>query len=147
MPIHNSILRLVLLCCLLFASQPEAQTKLSHWGEVPKRYVAVDTALRKNQPAEWTMSNLLVVPYRVFISDVDGDHCPFTPTCSAFFVDACRQTNIFQGTLMFVDRFTRDSNTFDRAGHYPTDTRRNRLIDPASNYRLRDSLIIVKPQQ
>ena len=147
MPIRNSIYLPFVILCLLFVSRLEAQTKLSHWNEVPHRYVTVDTMSKKSQPAAWTISNLLVIPYRVLISDVDGDRCPFVPSCSSFFVDACRQTNIFQGTLMFVDRFTRDSNTFDRNLHYITETKNNRLIDPACNYRLRDSLINVSPEK
>jgi putative component of membrane protein insertase Oxa1/YidC/SpoIIIJ protein YidD len=137
----------IYLLVILFAMPLSAQTKLSHWNEVPQRYAATDTSLKKSPHAEWSMANLIVVPYHIIISDVDGDRCAFTPTCSSFFVDACRQTNIFQGTLMFVDRFTRDSNTLDRNLHYPVDAKRNRFIDPASNYRLRDSLIIVGPKK
>ncbi len=138
---------LIFLPVLLFVMPLSAQPKLSHWGEIRTQYVPAITAPDENRTADLSLSNLLVVPYRILISDVDGDHCPFTPTCSAFFVEACRQTNIFQGTLMFVDRFTRDSNTLDRSIHYMGDTKRNKLIDPVSNYRLHDSLIIVGPQK
>ncbi len=56
--------------------------------------------------------------YWFFISDVDGDNCSFSPTCSSFFIKAVKKTNILQGTLMFADRFTRDLNLF-KLNHYP----------------------------
>jgi putative component of membrane protein insertase Oxa1/YidC/SpoIIIJ protein YidD len=136
----------VILFVLVCALPLEAQTKLSHWEAVPTHYTTIDTAIKTSTPAQWSMANLIVVPYRIFFSSVDGMHCPFTPSCSAFFVDACRQTNFIQGTLMFVDRFTRDSNTFDRTLHYPYNAD-HRLVDPACNYRLYDSLIVVNPEK
>ena len=61
----------------------------------------------------------LQVSYSFLISDVDGDNCPFYPTCSSFYVHSIKETNIFKGTLMFADRFTRDSNLFKSKTHYP----------------------------
>ena len=124
-----------------------AQTKLSHWDESLIHYAVIDSATgtKASTSLSATLSGVIVVPYHILISDVDGDRCPFTPTCSAFLMDACNQTNIFQGALMFFDRFTRDSNVFDRDEHYPVAKKRHRYIDPASNYRLRDSLIIIVP--
>jgi putative component of membrane protein insertase Oxa1/YidC/SpoIIIJ protein YidD len=56
--------------------------------------------------------------YWFTISDVDGDNCPFHPSCSSFFVKASQKTNIFQGVLMFGDRFTRDSNFYKNPNQY-----------------------------
>ena len=57
--------------------------------------------------------------YWFFISDVDGDNCPFRPSCSTFFIESVAETNIPHGTLMFFDRFTRDMNVFKKHKHYP----------------------------
>ena len=63
--------------------------------------------------------NSLASAYWFFISDLDGDNCPFRPSCSNFFVGAVKQTNLPQGVLIFFDRFTRDLNIFSRANKYP----------------------------
>ena len=79
--------------------------------------------------------------YWIFISDVDGDNCAFSPSCSSFFVESVKETNIFQGTLMFADRLTRDTNFFNRQLHYPY-AANGRLYDIPSNYKLNASEII-----
>jgi len=71
--------------------------------------------------------------YWLFISDVDGDNCSFQPSCSAFFVEAIDKTNIFKATLLFADRFTRDTNIFDKNKKY-TLTKFDKLYDPVDNY-------------
>ena len=78
--------------------------------------------------------------YGYFISDLDGDNCPYRPTCSAFFVQASKETNIFQGTLMFSDRFTRDFNFYKRYEHYPR-VKDGHYYDPVSLYTLDEELI------
>ena len=83
--------------------------------------------------------------YSFFISNLDGDNCPFYPTCSTFFVESVSETNILKGTLMFADRFTRDSNLFKSHEHYPTHIS-GRLYDPIMNYTLEDSTIIYYPR-
>jgi putative component of membrane protein insertase Oxa1/YidC/SpoIIIJ protein YidD len=78
--------------------------------------------------------------YYFFISDLDGDNCPFYPTCSSFLVQAIKETNIIKGTLMFADRFTRDLNFFKGENHYPLYSR-NKFLDPPSNYILDNTKI------
>jgi putative component of membrane protein insertase Oxa1/YidC/SpoIIIJ protein YidD len=78
--------------------------------------------------------------YWYFVSDLDGDNCPFRPSCSAFFVESSKQTNIFQGTLMFFDRFTRDLNIYKRHEHYPR-VRDGFFYDPVSLYTLDESKV------
>ncbi len=73
--------------------------------------------------------------YSFLISDVDGDNCPFYPTCSSFYVHSIKETNIFKGTLMFADRFTRDSNLFKSKTHYPVHYS-GKYYDPTYNYYL-----------
>lgn len=79
--------------------------------------------------------------YLLLISDVDGDNCPFHPSCSSFFVDAALQTNIFQGAVMFFDRFTRDTNFLKRGEYYPH-INNNKLHDPPSLYTLNKDKIM-----
>jgi putative component of membrane protein insertase Oxa1/YidC/SpoIIIJ protein YidD len=73
--------------------------------------------------------------YWFFISDVDGDNCPFRPSCSAFFIQAINETNIFQASLMFFDRFTRDMNITKALNHYPR-VKSGYYYDPPQNYTL-----------
>jgi len=71
--------------------------------------------------------------YKFFISDLDGDNCPFYPSCSQFYVDAVNETNLIKGTLMFIDRFTRDINFFKGLNSYPLHST-GKFFDPAYNY-------------
>ncbi len=71
--------------------------------------------------------------YNFFVSDLDGDNCPFYPSCSSFFVLSVKETNIILGTLMFADRFTRDLNFFKGMNRYPI-AANGKFIDPPSNY-------------
>ncbi len=73
--------------------------------------------------------------YYFFISDLDGNNCAFSPSCSSFYLQAIKETSIIKGTLMFADRFTRDINFFKGSNHYPL-LSSNKFFDPASNYTL-----------
>lgn len=83
-----------------------------------------------------TISKSFINIYRIFLSDVDGDNCPFNPSCSQFFIESVEETNLFQGVLMFADRFTRDMNFVNRSGKYITDES-GRYFDPPSRYTLK----------
>lgn len=78
--------------------------------------------------------------YYFFISDLDGDNCPFSPTCSQFFLQSVKETSIFKGTLMFADRFTRDLNLFKGSDHYPINSS-YKFLDPVNNYTLHSEKI------
>ena len=78
--------------------------------------------------------------YSFFISDLDGDNCSFSPSCSSFYLQSVKETSIFKGTLMFADRFTRDINFFKGANNY-TLLPSNKFYDPASNYSLHSEKI------
>jgi putative component of membrane protein insertase Oxa1/YidC/SpoIIIJ protein YidD len=71
--------------------------------------------------------------YYFLVSDLDGDNCPFFPTCSSFFVQAVSATNIITGSLMFADRFTRDLNFLKGKKQYP-EIKNGKYFDPPSNY-------------
>ncbi|SRR5690606_18113181 len=82
------------------------------------------------------LSKSFINIYRIFFSDVDGDNCPFNPSCSQFFIESVEETNLFQGVLMFADRFTRDMNFVNRSGKYFIDDS-GRYYDPPSLYTLK----------
>ena len=106
--------------------------------EKPDNFRQRNYSFESNNAGEFIKKSLLNA-YWFFISDVDGDNCPFSPTCSSFFIDATEETNIFQATLMFSDRLTRDTNPIKKnnyrhgkSGHY---------YDPAINYTLNQGRI------
>ncbi|MBK7378355.1 MAG: membrane protein insertion efficiency factor YidD [Ignavibacteriales bacterium] len=82
--------------------------------------------------------------YWFFISEVDGDNCPYSPSCSSFFMASVKETNTAQGLLMFFDRFTRDFNIFNRKSHYPHFID-GQYFDPPSLYTLEESKIKYTP--
>ena len=82
--------------------------------------------------------------YGLMFSDLDGDNCPFYPSCSQFYVDAVKETDLLKGTLMFVDRFTRDVNFFKGLNRYPV-YKNNKFFDPAYNYCLNPQKINLQP--
>jgi len=112
--------------------------------EKPDEYRKRNYSFQADNAGEFIKKSF-VNAYWFFISDVDGDNCPFTPSCSSFFMDATEETNIFQATLMFSDRLTRDTNPIKKnrypngiSGHY---------YDPASNYTLNQGRIEYLPPE
>lgn len=122
-----------------------AQTDWEKWEAKEISYKISDSKLvsksdlSKYRQASSNFRNKLINAaksiYKFFISDLDGDNCPFYPSCSEFFVQAVKETNILKGTLMFVDRFTRDMNFFKGTNHYPHYIN-GKYYDPAINYAL-----------
>jgi putative component of membrane protein insertase Oxa1/YidC/SpoIIIJ protein YidD len=130
---------------LFFALSIGAQTDWVKWGKTDFSY----EIKQENPHRQYSISGnnigetalkTLAVSYWFFISDVDGDNCPFSPTCSSFFLQSVKETNIIQGTLMFADRFTRDMDFVDRLSHYPMAKNRH-FYDPPSLYTLNTSKI------
>lgn len=119
-----------------------AQTDWNYWTRTTNDYLIPSTqSEKKHDEKEISVMSELQDGYSFFISDLDGDNCPFYPTCSSFFVSSVAKTNIFQGTLMFADRFTRDSNLFKSHNHYAVH-KSGRLYDPVENYLLLESEFI-----
>ena len=128
---------------LMLSSLLKAQTDWIKWGKNEATY---SIKLEKNYAeTKIDSKNNLIVHlknfYSFFISDYDGDNCPFSPSCSEFFVQAVRETNLIKGTLMFVDRFTRDINFFKGTLHYPR-IKNGKFYDPVNNYTLITKKII-----
>jgi len=76
---------------------------------------------------------VLVNGYRLFISDPDGENCPFSPSCSRFFVEALGKTNLIEAVLLTSDRLIRDTSFDNKYKHYHID-RFGYLIDPPLRY-------------
>ena len=101
--------------------------------ELPDNFRHRDYSFESGNAGEF-LKKSFVNTYWFFISDVDGDNCPFHPSCSSFFIDATEETNIFQATLMFSDRLIRDSNPV-KQNKYPRDIS-GHYFDPTENYTL-----------
>jgi putative component of membrane protein insertase Oxa1/YidC/SpoIIIJ protein YidD len=116
------------------------QTKVQKWGKADISYQMKPVNAERNYGIEKSSATDMLVSglthaYWIFISDVDGDNCAFSPSCSSFFIESVKETNIFQGILMFADRLTRDTNFIDRQFRYPF-AKNGRLFDVPSNYKL-----------
>ena len=124
---------------LVFSFSLFAQTDWQRWQKSEINYAEkIDDpersySLRADDPFEFLLKTAAVT-YWFFISDVDGDNCPFDPSCSSFFLESVKASNIIEGTLMFADRFTRDFNVFNRSDYRIT--RKGRLADPPEKYLL-----------
>lgn len=131
----------VFLCFfILFPTIIFAQTDWQKWGKANYSYAVNDNFKKKElsfdakNPGRFVLKSLLD-SYWFFISDVDGDNCSFSPTCSNFFLQSVSKTNLFQGTLMFFDRFTRDMDFIAKLDFYPR-VPDGHFYDPISLYTL-----------
>ena len=130
----------LLVFFLLLSMIVSAQTDLHSWGKADISYQMKSPDNGRNYIIEPGSAGDVFVSYLtnvywIFISDVDGDNCAFSPTCSSFFAESVRETNLFQGILMFSDRLVRDTNFIDRQLKYPFAIN-GRLYDIPANYKL-----------
>jgi putative component of membrane protein insertase Oxa1/YidC/SpoIIIJ protein YidD len=125
---------ILLLCCIPAA----AQTETGYWGKAEIKYER-DSKFRqrdytfRSTGITGTLAETITKSYWFFISDLDGDNCPFRPSCSEFFQESISKTNIFIGTLLFFDRFTRDLNFITRHQHYER-TPEGYYVDPPEKH-------------
>ena len=49
----------------------------------------------------------MVRGYQIFISPLLGPHCRFTPTCSAYFIEAVNKYGPFKGSWLGIKRILR----------------------------------------
>lgn len=142
---NDCTLIFILIAFLFFHRDASPQSSAGKWGkqevdyQIPADSKSRDYSFRIDSPSDLLIKPL-VNAYWFFISDVDGDNCPFRPSCSAFFAEAVKETNVFQGTLMFFDRFTRDMNFISRTDNYPR-VPEGYLYDPPSAYTLNSEKI------
>lgn len=115
-----------------FATVLFAQVDWKPWQKKDVDYQIVENQLSKN---DFNMEVLSVLhfTYKTFISDLDGDNCPFEPSCSNFFMQAYKETNLIKASLMFADRFMRDTNFFNRDNYQMNS--RGKLIDLINDYK------------
>ena len=137
------------MIAFFFVSSTDAQTDWQRWGKAEVSYEIETTTSPTARISHSGVGSFFVsafqVGYTYLFSNYDGDNCPFYPTCSAFFVQSVKETNLLKGFLMFADRFTRDTNMFKRYPHYPM-YKTGRLFDPVHNYKLRPKEIKIYPR-
>lgn len=131
---------IIILVLVLLNREFYSQTDWIRWEKSNPSYQKIsDHREREFDLIIKSPSDIIIKPiinaYWFFVSDVDGANCPFHPSCSSFLVKSIKETNIFQGTLMFFDRFTRDTNVFGRSSHYPR-YGKNQFYDPVNLYTL-----------
>jgi len=138
--------KILFMLLVLFPLSVFTQTDWIKWEKAdydyrkPNNYRHRDYSYENDSSAAQYIVQTTANAYWYFVSDLDGDNCPFRPSCSAFFVESSKQTNVFQGTLMFFDRFTRDFNLYKRHEHYPK-VSNGYYYDPVSLYTLDKSKI------
>ncbi len=126
-----------------------AQTDWVRWEKSDPTYQKNDPYIQREYDLSInSVSDIIIIPvinaYWFFVSDLDGANCPFQPSCSSFFAESIKETNIFQGTLMFFDRFTRDTNLFERRKNYPHFDKYH-FYDPIRLYTLEKEKIKIIP--
>lgn len=136
---------MTILICFLFQVVSYSQTDWVRWEKSDLSYRLKDTYLERDYDLSIeSSSDLIIKPvinaYWFFISDVDGANCPFNPSCSSFLVQSIKETNPFQGFLMFFDRFTRDTNVYGRQDYYPRFGNKH-FYDPITLYTLDEKKI------
>jgi len=139
-----------LLFILLLTTSAFCQVENLKWQranlsyEKPSKQTQRDYSFEADHAGEF-LKKSFVNAYWFFISDVDGNNCPFQPSCSYFFIEASHETNIFQASLIFSDRLTRDLN-FSKQNHYPR-VKNGHYYDPPQNYTLNQRRIIYLPPE
>ena len=137
------------LVFILTAPNLCAQTEIVKWGkadysyELPIHNNGRDYSFNSKNVGDIFLKSI-ADSYWILFSDVDGDNCSFSPTCSSFLLQAVHQTNLFQGTIMFFDRFTRDMDIYKKYDHYPR-VKDGHYFDPPSLYTLDENKIKYLP--
>ncbi len=138
-------MRLTLFLTFILFSTAFSQTDWVKWEKAEYSYVKQNDYRQRDYSFEAESAGDLVVKsignaYWFFFSDLDGDNCPFRPSCSSFLMESAKETNLLQGTLMFFDRFTRDMNIYKGHDHYPS-VKKGYYYDPIVLYTLDEDQI------
>ena len=132
--------KFILLFLFLISSSAFSQLDQFKWKkafisyEKPSEFRSREYSFDSENPFDFIIKSF-VNTYWFFISDVDGDNCPFRPSCSSFYMQSINETDIFQASMMFFDRFTRDMNITKALNHYPR-VKSGYYYDPPQNYTL-----------
>jgi len=141
--------KLILLFLFLISSSAFSQLDQFKWKEAfisyekPSEFRDREYSFDSENPFDFIKKSFANA-YWFFISDVDGDNCPFRPSCSSFFMQSINETDIFQASMMFFDRFTRDMNFTKALSNYPK-VKSGYYYDPPQNYTLNRSKIRYLP--
>ncbi|MBU1097360.1 MAG: membrane protein insertion efficiency factor YidD [Bacteroidetes bacterium] len=139
----------VIIISIIISSCSFGQNDWNKWGKAENNYQLPVQHKNKNTISRKNIGLLILTSlnttYSFFISELDGDNCPFYPSCSAFFIESVEETNLIKGFLMFGDRFTRDTNIFKRLPYYPLHIS-GKLYDPVNNYKLDKNQIKYYPR-
>lgn len=136
-------MKIVLILTIMFASTVFPQSETHRW-EAKEITFTLNENIMDEADSTGKSSSLLggiKFLYKFFISDLDGDNCPFYPSCSTFLVEAASETDLITGILIFSDRFTRDTNLYKSHSQYPMH-RHGKLFDPVYKYTLDEKSII-----
>jgi len=143
-------LRLILFIIIISFSTAFSQADWVKWEkaensyEIPNDYRHRVYSFEADDIGE-TLVKSIGNAYWFFISNLDGDNCPFRPSCSSFLIQSAKETNLLQGTLMFFDRFTRDMNIYKGHDHYPR-VKQGYYYDPIALYALdEDNIEYISP--
>ena len=142
-------MRITLFLIIISFSAAFSQTDWVKWEKAEYSYEKPNKYRHRVYSFEADHAGELVVKsignaYWFFISDLDGDNCPFRPSCSSFLIQSAKETNLLQGTLMFFDRFTRDMNIYKGHDHYPR-VKKGYYYDPITLYTLDEDKIEYTP--
>ena len=69
------------------------------------------------RPISWLIVSV-VRAYQIALSPLLGGHCKYSPTCSAYFIEAVTRKGALRGSLLGLWRILR-CNPFSRGGHDP----------------------------
>ncbi len=139
----------IVLLIIFISTSAFCQLENLKWKKADLPYEKPNNFRHRNYSFEFIdvgdfLKKSVAYTYWFFISDFDGDNCPFRPTCSAFLMQSVEETNIAQGMLMFFDRFTRDMNLYKGHNHYPR-VKSGHYYDPPYNYNLNQNKIKYLP--
>ncbi|MCO6474170.1 MAG: membrane protein insertion efficiency factor YidD [Melioribacteraceae bacterium] len=121
-------MKLIILILIIFSISITAQTDWERWSK-KEISIAPDSTAKLN--IDNSFISFFYKSYKFLISDLDDDNCAFEPSCSLFFVEAVKSTNILEGALLFADRFTRDLNVLKMKNY---DFKNGKFYDPIDHY-------------
>jgi len=115
---------ILIVCLFLLSDIIHPQQENSVWGFKKPDYNLHTHEVKKEYTYSFdSPADFLTIPviytYWFAISEPDGDNCPFYPSCSSFLVEGIQSYGFFRGSLLFWDRFTRDTNFTNRKKKYP----------------------------
>jgi putative component of membrane protein insertase Oxa1/YidC/SpoIIIJ protein YidD len=118
-----------------------AQKETEKWEKAQHSYEIKPTHINHSHTSSNSIAGITVSLYKFFISDLDGDNCAFSPSCSSFFVESVNESGFFTGVLMTFDRLTRDFNPVGRNTNYPLRLN-GKYYDPVQNYSMNPKINI-----